>query len=71
MDWNLAKVGNCSVRGRPEVISCIWAFLVFGCYATTQLATPLQQRRIQVVRSNKVAQKRLTEAPGWFETTAQ
>jgi len=35
-------------------------FLVF--YATTQLATPLQQRRIQVVRSNKVARKRLTES---------
>jgi len=37
-------------------------FLV--CYAATQLATPLQQRRIQVVRSNKVARKRLTESNG-------
>jgi len=30
----------------------------------TQLATPLQQRRIQVVRSNKVARKHLTESNG-------
>jgi len=37
-------------------------FLVF--YAATQLATPLHQRRIQVVRSNKVARKRLTESNG-------
>jgi len=43
--------------------------LVFGfwfliCYVATQLATPLHQRRIQVVRSNKVAWKRLTESNG-------
>ena len=37
-------------------------FLV--CYAATQLATPLHQRRMQVVRSNKVARKRLTESNG-------
>ena len=37
-------------------------FLV--CYAATQLATQLPQRRIQVVRSNKVARKRLTESNG-------
>ena len=35
-------------------------FLV--CYAATQLRTPLHQRHIQVVRSNKVAQKHLTES---------
>ena len=45
------------------------ARLVFGfwflvCYAATQLATQLHQRRIQVVRSNKVAWKRLTESNG-------
>jgi len=34
-------------------------FLFVGA---TQLAPPLQQRRIQVVRSNKVARKRLTES---------
>jgi len=39
-------------------------FLVFGFYTTTQLANQLQQTRIQVVRSNKVAQKRLTESNG-------
>jgi len=33
-------------------------FLV--CYAAIQLATQLQQRCIQVVRSNKEARKRLT-----------
>ena len=33
-------------------------FLV--CYAATQLATPLHQRRIQVVRSNMVTRKRLS-----------
>ena len=35
-----------------------------GCYAATQLATQSPQRRIQVVRSNKVARKRLTESNG-------
>jgi len=45
--------------------SCRW----FGCgflvwYAATQLATQLPQRRIQVVRSNNVARKRLTESNG-------
>jgi len=32
------------------------------CYAATQLALQLQQERIQVVCSNKVAWKRLTES---------
>ena len=32
------------------------------CYAATQLATRLLQRRIQVVRSNTVARKRLTKS---------
>ena len=44
--------------GPPECGFCF--FLV--CCAATQLATPLQQRRIQVVRSNKVARKRLAES---------
>jgi len=34
------------------------------CDAATQLATQLPQRRIPVVRGNKVAQKRLTESNG-------
>jgi len=34
------------------------------CYATTQLATQLQQRRIQVVHGNRVARKRPTESNG-------
>jgi len=41
---------------------CGFWFLV--CYAATQLATPVQQRRIQVMRSNKVARKRLIESNG-------
>jgi len=41
--------------------SSFW-FLV--CHATTQVATQVQQRRIQVVRSNKEAWKRLTESNG-------
>ena len=36
--------------------------VVLVCYATTQLANQLQQTRIQVVRSNKVARKRLTDS---------
>jgi len=39
-------------------------FGVLICYATTHLASQLQQTRIQVVRSNKVARKRLTESNG-------
>ena len=37
-------------------------FLV--CYDTTQLVIQLPQERIQVVRSNKIARKRLTESNG-------
>jgi len=40
----------------------VFCFWVLVCYAATQLATQLQQRRIQMVRSNKVARKRLTES---------
>jgi len=39
-------------------------FLFLVCNTTTQLATQLPQRRIQVVRSNMVAQKHLTESNG-------
>ena len=40
----------------------VFWFLV--CYAATQLANQLQQTRIQVMRSNNVARKRLTESNG-------
>ena len=40
----------------------IFWFLV--CYVATQLANQLHQTRTQVVRSNKVARKRLTESNG-------
>ena len=50
-----------TVIGALVVWQLLW-FLV--CYAATQLATQLPQRRIQVVRSNKVARKRLTESNG-------
>ena len=46
---------------RSPVLFGFW-FLV--CNAATQLATQLPQGHIQVVRSNKVAQKRLTESNG-------
>jgi len=39
-------------------------FWCLVCNTSTQLATQLTQRRIQVVRSNKVARKRLTELNG-------
>ena len=39
-------------------------FLFLFCNAATQLATQLHQRRIQVVRSNKVPWKNLTESNG-------
>jgi len=48
-------------RGRATILLGFW-FLV--CYATTQLATQLQHRCIQVVCSNKEARKRLTESNG-------
>jgi len=44
-----------------ELATLFW-FLV--CYANTQLANQLYQTRIQVVRSNKVARKRLIESNG-------
>jgi len=64
----MSEIPYLRLRSHQELWSRFW-FLVFGfwflvCYATTQLATPLQQRRMQVVRSNKVARKRLTESNG-------
>ena len=51
------------MQRNPRASSSLgFGFLV--CYAATQLAHPLQQTRIQVVRSNKVARKRLTESNG-------
>ena len=47
---------------RPSGGLVFFWFLV--CYAATQLATQLQQRCIQVVRSNKEARKRLTKSNG-------
>ena len=41
-----------------------FGFWFLVCYAAMHLATQLPQRRIQVVRSNKVARKRLTESNG-------
>ena len=52
----------CTTRPSPDPPILVFWFLV--CYAPTQLATPLHQRRIQVVRSNKVVRKRLTESNG-------
>jgi len=49
-------------KALPGLVRRGFRFLV--CYAATQLATQLPQRRIQVVRSNKVARKRLTESNG-------
>ena len=43
----------------------VWFWFWFlVCYAATQLANQLHQTRIQVVRSNKVARKRLTKSNG-------
>jgi len=58
-----ARLSSSFTTWRSNVINPFW-FLV--CYAATQLATQLPQRRIQVVRSNKVAagRKRLTESNG-------
>ena len=47
-----------------NVFVCWIGFWFLVCYAATQLATQLQQRCIQVVRSNKEAQKRMTESNG-------
>jgi len=52
---------NACFQQTSDVCNGFW-FLV--CYAATQLATQLQQRCIQVVRSNKEARKRLTESNG-------
>jgi len=41
-----------------------FGFWFLVCNTATQLATQLPQRRIRVVRSNKVARKRLTESNG-------
>jgi len=51
--------------GVPDVIGALaLVFWFLVCYTATQLATQLPQWRIQVVRSNKVARKRLTESNG-------
>jgi len=45
------------------VFTCL-GFWFLACYAAIQIATQLQQRCIQGVRSNKEARKRLTESNG-------
>jgi len=69
--WKLDHLKTGSKRGTNETPTCampvnasqtgFW-FLVF--YTATQLVHSLQQIRIQVVRSNKVARKRLTKSNG-------
>ena len=49
---------------RLENLNFVFGFWFLVCNAPTQLATQLHQRHIQVVRSNKVAQKRPTESNG-------
>ena len=55
------KAGLFLFGAAHPLVTGFW-FLV--CYATTQLATQLRQRCIQVVCSNKEARKRLTESNG-------
>ena len=64
VDWDmgvstLGGTGSSSWSCPKVVWFVFFWFLV--CYAATQLATPVHQRRIQVVRRNKVARKRLAE----------
>jgi len=47
-----------------ETTAADFFFWFLVCYATTQLAIQLPQKHIQVVRSNKVARKRLTKSNG-------
>ena len=63
---------RCLKLDRILCMTCSDLFWFLVCYAATQLATPLHQRRIQVVRSNKVARKRLTNRialPQWTSDT--
>jgi len=60
--WPPVPVPSFEASGFSQPGGQVWFGLV--CYAATQLATQLPQRRIQVVRSNKVARKRLTESNG-------
>jgi len=57
--WRLFYVG-------ASQYYCVSLILVLICYATTQLATQLRQRCVQVMHShgNKEARKRLTESNG-------
>jgi len=56
----------CKVTDRVgmEAYLRVTFFLFLVCYTDTQLANQLHQTRIQVVRSNKVARKRLTQSNG-------
>jgi len=62
---------QCYMYDNIHIIGCLklknchgFLFWFLVCYATTHLATQLRQRCIQLVRSNKEAQKRLTESNG-------
>ena len=52
------------MRVRDREWQRVRGFWFLVCDATTQLGTQLPQRRIQVVCTNKVARKRLTESNG-------
>jgi len=53
-----------TTKERTFFLSFLDEFWFLVCYAATQLAIQLPQERIQVVRSNKAARKRLTESNG-------
>ena len=57
-----AECSRASCVVLPHDYKRFFGFLV--CYTATQLANQLHQTRIQVVCSNKVARKRMTESNG-------
>jgi len=60
----MLSCGHTGGRTEDNEVTPRFGFWFLVGYAATQLATQLQERCIQVVRSNKEAWKRLTESNG-------
>jgi len=61
---NLDRLKSGLKKDTNETSTCCFGFWFLVCYTTTQLANQLYQTRIQVVHSNKLALKRLTNLNG-------
>ena len=60
----LRLIDHCSIWTSQNALVSFFLVFFLVCFAATQLATQIPQICVQVICSNKVARKRLTESKG-------